>query len=101
MTTMELDQRFAREAEHFDRVYTEALESGSLALSERDLQRYSNPAADTIFAREYYYHLLAPLQGKKVLEIACGSGFDTCLAARFGAEVYAYDLSQAAVDLTR
>lgn len=94
------DSRLAREAEHFDRVYQEEMAT-NLLLTESDKRRYASPPGDTPFSREFYYHLLAPLRGKKVLEIACGGGLDTCLAAFFGAEVYAYDVSSAAVELTR
>jgi SAM-dependent methyltransferase len=82
-------------------VYAEEEVASDLRLSDADKARYANPPAETIFTKEYYYHLLAPLRGKKVLEIACGSGLDTCLAAYFGAEVYAYDVSPAAVHLAR
>jgi SAM-dependent methyltransferase len=67
----------------------------------RTKERYAAPPADTMFSREYYYHLLGPLKGKRLLEIACGEGRDACIAAYNGAEVFAYDLSPAAVDLTR
>jgi 2-polyprenyl-3-methyl-5-hydroxy-6-metoxy-1,4-benzoquinol methylase len=70
-------------------------------MTERDKQRYASPPVDTPYPKEYFFHLLAPCAGKKILEIACGDGHDACLAAYYGAEVYAYDISEAAVDLTR
>src|SRR4051812_17745326 len=93
--------QLVREAEHFDQVYTQEETTGGLLLSELDKRKYAGPPADTPFTREYFYHLLGSLQGKKVLEIACGNGFDTCLAAHLGANVFAYDVSPAAIRLTR
>jgi 2-polyprenyl-3-methyl-5-hydroxy-6-metoxy-1,4-benzoquinol methylase len=93
--------RFAREREHFDRIYADEAATGNLLLPEAEKRRYATPPRDTTYSKEYYYHLLGPLHGKKVLEIACGSGFDVCLTASYGAEVYAYDLSAAAIDMAR
>lgn len=96
-----LDTRLDHEREHFDRVYAEEEKIGDLRLIDPDKRRYAHPPADAIFSKEYYFHLLAPLQGKRILEIACGNGVDACLAAHFGAEVFAYDVSPAAIDLVR
>jgi SAM-dependent methyltransferase len=101
MQSCEVDPRLAREVAHFDQVYSEQAQAGDLLLSDPDKRRYLAPPADTMFAREYYYHLLAPLEGKRVLEIACGAGFDTCMVAHNGGDVCAYDVSSAAIDLTR
>ena len=101
MSTATLDPRLAREIEHFDQVYAAEEQTSPLLLTERDKQRYANPPATTMFSKEYCYHLLGGLQGKKVLEIACGNGVDTCLAAFYGADVSAYDISPAAIHLTR
>lgn len=95
-----LDERLAREAEHFDNHYRQEAADGIAPLSDFDRLRYTSPPANTIFPREFYYHLLAPLAGKDVLEIACGNGIDASIAAINGANVHAYDLSQAATDLT-
>jgi methylase of polypeptide subunit release factors len=101
MMTGPIETRLARETAHFDRVYRREAETGSLLLADCDKLRYTAPSEDTIFHKEYYYHLLAPLKGKKVLEIACGNGVDTCIAAHNRTEVYAYDVSPGAVELTR
>ena len=100
MTTATIDLRHARESEHFDRVYKEEAKSDSLVLRPQDTQRYLNPPANTIFSKEYCYHLLGPLRGKTVLDIACGNGTDTCLMAHLGATVSAYDISPEAIQLT-
>lgn len=95
------DARLDREREHFDQVYTHEEESGTLDLHPSDKLRFANRPANTIYMKEYYFHLLGSLKGKRVLEIACGGGYDTCLAAHYGAEVHAYDVSPAAINLTR
>ncbi|GAX60425.1 methyltransferase type 11 [Candidatus Scalindua japonica] len=41
------------------------------------------------------------LNGKKVLECGCGTGFFTTLLAKIGAEVWCFDLSSKCVDLTK
>ncbi len=92
--------RLDREAAHFDRAY-EGQETADLLVSAADVRRYANPPADTIYTKEYFYHLLDPLSARRVLEIACGSGFETCLAAANGALVDAYDISPVAVALAR
>ena len=89
---IQLNGRLSREFEHFERHYANEAAAGINPLSEFDRRRYSNPPANTIFPREYYYHLLAPLQGKQVMEIACGNGIDASLCAHKGADVYAYDI---------
>ena len=101
MSETQQPDRFTREAEHFDQIYSNQAKTDALLLSDRDKQRYSNPPAGTAFPKEYYYHLLYPLQGKEILEIACGDGVDACLAAYNGAHVYTYDVSLVSVELTQ
>lgn len=95
------DPRLARELSHFNEHYTRQAEAGIEPLSDYDRIRYTRPSFATIFPREFYYHLLAPLAGKDVLEIACGNGIDASICAHNGAAVYAYDLSPASIRLTR
>lgn len=94
------DQRLMREVQHFDAVYRREMDAGIEPLNDFDRLRYRKPPAGTIFPREFYYHLLHPLQGRQVLEIACGNGIDASIAALNGAEVFAYDLCPRAVELT-
>lgn len=102
MTQTTIDTaRLDREIEHFDRHYAREAAAGVEPLSASDCVRYVDPPATTVFPREYYFHLLAPLQGRAVLEIACGNGIDACIAARQGATVFAYDVSPQAVDMLR
>lgn len=101
MTQVSIEQRFDREVEHFNAHYTAEAAQGIGPLSAFDKQRYTAPPANTIFPREYFYHLLAPLTGKKTLEIACGNGIDACICAHNGANAHAYDISSASIDMVR
>lgn len=100
MSTALYDLRQLHEIEHFDRVYSEEAKSDSLVLHEANVRRYVKPPANTIYSKEYCYHLMGPLAGKKILEIACGNGTDTALMARLGGDVCAYDISPEAIKLT-
>ncbi len=91
----------AREREHFDKHYTDEAAQGVAILSDYDKVRYSNPPANTIFPREYYYHLLSPLRGKRVMEIAAGNGIDAAILTHNGAELSAYDLSPRSIALVQ
>jgi 2-polyprenyl-3-methyl-5-hydroxy-6-metoxy-1,4-benzoquinol methylase len=93
--------RADREAEHFDKYYQDEARRGIETLSDFDKARYRCPSAQTIFPREFFYHLLAPLKGKDTLEIACGNGIDASICAYLGADVHAYDLSEQSIELTR
>lgn len=96
-----LDQRLARELDHFERHYSHEAARGIDPLSEFDKQRYTHPPANTIFPREFYFHLMAPLMGKDTLEIACGNGIDASLCAYNGACHHAYDLTKQSIQMTR
>lgn len=89
----------AREQAHFDQHYADEAAQGIHPLSDYDKVRYSNPPADTIFPREFYYHLLAPLKGKSVMEIAAGNGIDAAIMTFNGANLAAYDLSPKSIEM--
>ena len=91
----------AREAQHFNRHYAREAARGIPPLTDFDKLRYTDPSAKSIFPREYFYHLLAPLSGKRVLEIAAGNGIDASLCAHNGAMVHAYDLCEESIDLVQ
>lgn len=99
MTHTAIQDRLAREIEHFDRHYADEAAAGIEPLSDFDKARYTNPPANTIYPREYFHHLLAPLRGRDTLEIACGNGIDASITAHNGANVHAYDISQSSVDM--
>jgi 2-polyprenyl-3-methyl-5-hydroxy-6-metoxy-1,4-benzoquinol methylase len=95
------DRRQHCERRHFDRHYAAERAQGVAALSDFDRRRYAAPPATTIYPREYYFHLLGLRPGMTALEIACGNGIDATIAASNGADVFAYDLSPEATELTR
>lgn len=86
-------QRSAAEASHID--FT------NLLLSETQITRYLNPAADTIYPLEYSYHLLGAVGGQTVLEYGCGDGLNTAVLAKRGAKVKALDLSLDLIKVAR
>ena len=90
-----------REQEHFDQHYAEEAAQGIAILSDYDKVRYTNPPANTIFPREFYYHLLAPLKGKSVMEIAAGNGIDAAILTHNGANLSAYDLSPKSIEMVK
>lgn len=94
-------QRLHREAEFFEDYYSGQAKQNIAPLSDFDRVRYTNPPAHTIFPREYYYHLLAPLKGKDVLEIACGNGIDASICAHNGANLHGYDISASSTEMVR
>ena len=91
----------AREREHFDHHYANEAAQGIAKLSDYDKVRYTDPPANTIFPREYYYHLLAPLRGKAVCEIAAGNGIDAAILTHNGADLSAYDLSPKSIAMVQ
>lgn len=90
-----------REQAHFDQHYTEEAAAGIAPLSDYDKARYTSPPYSTIYPREFYYHLLAPLRGKAVMEIAAGNGIDAAILTHNGANLAAYDLSPKSIDMVR
>lgn len=94
-------QRLVREAEFFEHYYEGQSQQRIEPLNARDRVRYTAPLANTIFPREYYYHLLAPLKGKDVLEIACGNGIDASICAHNGANLHGYDISANSIEMVR
>lgn len=70
-----------------------ATPDASLVIGPRKRERYANPPADTPFPLEFSYHLLGPAAGKRLLDIGCGSGMNSVLAAFHGADVTGIDIS--------
>ncbi len=101
LETMAPLDRLARETEHFDKHYDQEAAQGIAPLNDFDRLRYTAPPATTIYPREFFYHLLTPLAGKDILEIAAGNGIDASICAHNGANVHAYDLSEKSIDLVR
>ncbi len=101
MTQVQVAERLAREVAHFEEHYAQEAARGIAPLDAFDQERYAHPSAHTVYPREYYYHLLAPLAGKDTLEIACGNGIDASICAYNGANVHAYDISAQSIAMVR
>jgi SAM-dependent methyltransferase len=72
-----------------------------LVADERQVARYLQPATHTVYPLEYAYALLADVRGRTVLDFGCGSGGNSLLLARRGANVIGVDISEALLRLAR
>ncbi|MBC7899304.1 MAG: class I SAM-dependent methyltransferase [Saprospiraceae bacterium] len=70
-----------------------------LRISDRIIERYSKPPADTPYPLEFAYYLLGDAAGKTVLDYGCGSGDNSVLLADHGAKVIGVDISPELTDL--
>jgi SAM-dependent methyltransferase len=91
--------RAQRERGHFNA--RSAVHEHPLFMSATNIRRYDRPAPDTIYPLEYAFHLLGKVQGRRLLNLGCGEGFDAVILAALGATVVAVDISDAAIALTR
>lgn len=73
----------------------------ALLADERNLARYVDPPADTLYPLEYAFHLLGDVRGKTVLEYGCGDGLNTILLAKRGARIKALDISPDLIEIAR
>jgi SAM-dependent methyltransferase len=72
-----------------------------LRADEKNLARYLDPPADTVFPLEYAFALLGDIRGRRVLDFGCGSGENTLPLARRGARVVGVDISESLIRLAR
>lgn len=92
----ERQRRWQVEAEFFDR---EVYDEGPIA--PLTVQRYVRLAKPWLPA-ENAFHVLGPLEGKRVLEFGCGSGGNAILLAlRGAAHVTGVDVSPRAIEIAR
>jgi SAM-dependent methyltransferase len=75
--------------------------SRQLAADEAQVARYMAPPLDSVFPLEYAYALLGNVAGRTVLDLGCGSGENSLLLARRGAEVIGVDISESLLALAR
>jgi len=96
------------EASHFNEIYSSHLKmaqergdlSTKLKISDQLVEKFRNVGANAVDPKEYLFHLLGNLEGKKVLDYGCGSGEDSVCLAKMGAFVTAIDISEAAAEIT-
>ena len=92
----------AWEAAEIQRSGTEArLTPDSGLVATEELRRYLNPPLNTAFPLEYAYALLGDARGRTVLDFGCGSGENSLLLARRGANVVGVDISESLIGLAR
>ncbi|MFH2057211.1 MAG: class I SAM-dependent methyltransferase [bacterium] len=90
-------ERYRDEAEFFDREAAEfATGRKSLRFSNQlTYEQYFDHAHAYRVAREF----LGPVNGKKILDYACGSGWVSIYFARSGAECYGFDISPRSIEV--
>jgi 2-polyprenyl-3-methyl-5-hydroxy-6-metoxy-1,4-benzoquinol methylase len=90
-------ERWEAEAEFFDHV-AEQLRPELEPLDPLTVVRYSGNLKPR-FNKEYRFHLLGDLRGKRVLDLGCGEGSNAVLLATLGAEVTGIDISPKSIEL--
>jgi ubiquinone/menaquinone biosynthesis C-methylase UbiE len=73
--------------------------SQRLTADEQQIARYMSPPLDSPFPLEYAFALLGNVTGRVVLDLGCGSGENSLLLARRGAEVVGVDISESLLAL--
>jgi len=63
--------------------------------------RYMSPPVESIFPLEYAYALLGDIEGKRVLDLGCGSGENSFLLSKRGGQVVAVDISESLIALAK
>lgn len=101
MSTTIPETVLADESMFFDREAA-ALQDQDLILPRDQIERYRHARLGPCnISKDVMFALLRPLDGKEVLDYACGHGANACLLAACGAKVTAFDLSEKAVDKAR
>ena len=104
MTEKQVDRMRAWESAEISRSGVEArLTQHATAgrLSQKTLQRYRSPGADTWFPLEYAYHILGDVEGRRVVDFGCGSGSNSVHLALRGAALAGLDISESLIRLAR
>jgi len=70
-----------------------------LAVDEQDIARYMAPSLDSPLPLEYAYALLGDVAGRTVLDLGCGSGENSMVLVRRGADVIGVDISESLLAL--
>jgi SAM-dependent methyltransferase len=75
--------------------------SHQLTADETQVARYMSPPLDSAYPLEYAYALLGDVNGRTVLDLGCGSGENSLLLARRGADVIGVAISESLLALAR
>lgn len=92
------------EAEHFDKEYSTAMikqRKRSFIVPERFIRQVTHSDRHPLGLREYGYSLIGNLGGKKILDYGCGDGWNSICFAKAGASVWAIDVSEVGIELTK
>jgi len=71
-----------------------------LIMKRSDIDRYDHPSDSSPFPMEYAFHLLGDVEGKTVIDFACGTGLKTAVLASLGAKVLSIDKSKESLNRT-
>lgn len=93
-----------KEAVFFDKEYFDADDKQRLEnyiVPEKLIRQVTHPSSRPLNEREYACFLLGCLEGKKLLDYGCGDGWNTVCFAKAKAKVWATDISENGVELTK
>lgn len=76
-------------------------EAARVSLAPVHVERYLDPAGDTLYPLEYAFYLLRDVRGKVVVDLGCGTGETLIPLVKRGARVIAIDISPDLVELAR
>lgn len=96
-----IKDRIMSERRHFNSVYEASLKKEPLKIPVSVINRYIECKDSKVYGKECLFFLAKPLNGVDVLEVGCGSGTDSILLASNGARVFAYDVSDKAIELAK
>lgn len=97
-------QQVKKEAEFFDKEYTDADKRHRMEnylVPDEFIRQVTHPISRPLIDREYACSLLGNLEGKKLLDYGAGDGWNTVCFAKAKAKVWAIDISQKGVELTK
>ncbi len=98
---MVLATRVQHERAHFNALYREGLIREPMCLDNGTISRYCECKDCGVYGKECAFTLSKPLVGRDVLEVGCGIGTDSILLANNGARVFAYDVSEQAIQIAK